>query len=97
MAGTIDVLATGKGHEELKLPDNHTEAKTKVDELMAKGYTIMVTVGEGDQKSEKKVTGFDGEKGEYLIKEKQTTTTETELRVLAATAKATAIAPTAGG
>ena len=95
MAGIIEVLATGKGHEELKLPDNNAEAKTKVDELLTKGYTIMVTVGEGDQKTEKKVTGFDGEKGEYLIKEKSTT--ETELRVLAATAKATAIAPTAGG
>jgi hypothetical protein len=99
MAGIIEVLATGKGHDELKLPDDKAEAKKQVDGLIAKGYTIMVTVGDGDAKTEKKVTEFDGETGDYIIKEKvtKTVTEDAVLRVPSASAKATAIAPTAGG
>lgn len=97
--GVIEILATGKGHDELKLTDNGAENKTKVDELLGKKYLITVEVGEGDQKESKKVTSFDGEKNEFVIEEikRETVESKTELRVPAATAKATAVAPTAGG
>lgn len=99
MAGIIDVLAAGKGHEELTLPDDHQAAKAQVDDLLKKGYAVFVSVeeGEGDQKqkTDKKVTGFDGDTGEYICAEQITETKES--RYAAASVKATAIAPTAGG
>lgn len=91
MGGVIEVLSTTGGHEDLQLPESPQEAQAKVQELMQKGYSIFLSLGEGDTKQDKKVTGFDGETGEYLVKE------ETTLRFPAATAKATAVAPTAGG
>lgn len=102
MAGTIEVLS-GRGHDELKLPEDRTEAKKKVDELLGKNYTIFakvkVTTGEGEnaktEDQDKKVSSYDAATGEYVIKEK--TTEEKELRVLAASTTATAVAPTAGG
>jgi archaellum component FlaD/FlaE len=99
MAGIIEILNSGKGHDELKLPDDKAEAKKKVQELLDKRYTIFVkvTTGEGDAKKEEdhKVDSYDEATGEYVIK--QTVTEQKELRVLAASATATAVAPTAGG
>lgn len=89
MAGIIEVLAVGKGHDELKLPDNGQEAKAHVDDLKKKGYAIFVQ----HEGTDYKVDDFDPATNEYLISK---TTTET-IRIASATAKATAIAPTAGG
>lgn len=95
--GILEVLAAGKGHDEIELGDNGEENAKKVQELLDKKYTITVTVGEGEAKTDKKVTGFDKEKNEFVIKETVTKTEETELRVPANNAKATAVAPLAGG
>lgn len=91
MAGIIEVLAAGKGHDELKLPDNGQEAKAQVDDLKKKGYTIFVAHEGADHR----VDDFDASTNEYIVN--QTVTETKQLRIPAATAKATAIAPTAGG
>lgn len=91
MAGVIEVLAVGKGHDEVKLPDNGVEAKAHVDDLKKKGYAIFVS----HEGSDYKVDDFDPETNEYLIT--QSVTEQKTIRIAAATAKATAIAPTAGG
>ncbi len=95
--GVIEILAAGKGHDELQLTENGAENKTKVDDLLAKRYSITVEVGEGDAKATEKATGFDGDTNEFLIDKVKTVEEKTQLRVSAVNAKATAVAPTAGG
>jgi hypothetical protein len=97
MAGKIEVLNTTKGHEEVTLPEDKAEAKQKVDDMMKKGYSLFVTVEDGDKKEDKKVTGFDGETGDYLVKEIVTKKEDVIHRFPSATAKVTAVAPVAGG
>lgn len=89
MRAIIEVLAMGKGHEEVVLPEDPKEAKIKVDEMLQKRYTLLLSI-EG---TEKKVTGFDGDKGEYIVSE----TKAIEERFPFAGTKVTAVAPTAGG
>lgn len=91
MSGIIEVLAVGKGHDEVKLPDDGVEAKAHVDDLKKKGYAIFVS----HEGTDYKVDDFDPVTKEYVIT--QTVTEQKEVRIPAATAKATAIAPTAGG
>lgn len=96
--GMIDVLKAGKGetagHEELALGENGAANKTKVDDLLKKKYTLMIDVGTGDQKTQKKVSSFDGDKNEFVVKE---SASKDETRIAAKDAKVTAIAPTSGG
>ena len=77
----------GKGHEEVILPEDPKEAKVKVDEMLQKRYTLLLSI----QGTEKKITGFDGEKGEYIVAETE------EKRYPFAGTKVPAVAPTAGG
>ncbi len=96
MAGMISVMSSN-GDDELKLPDDKAEAKKKVDELLDKSYSIFVTKesGEGDAKTKDslKVSGYDEATGEYIVKQGE----KPDLRINAATANATAVAPVAGG
>lgn len=95
MFGSIQVLSS-RGDDKLELPESLTEAKIKVDELLAKGYKIFVTVSTGEGDAAKKdtlpVKAYDPDTGEYVIGTKKE-----DRRILAATAEATAIAPVAGG
>lgn len=95
MSGSIQVLSS-KGDEKLELPEDGVEAKAKVDGLLGKSYNIMATVttGEGDtaKPDTYKVSGFDAATKEFICK-----TSGDDLRIPAATANVTAVAPVAGG
>jgi hypothetical protein len=93
--GFIEVLATGKGDDKLELTEDGAANAAKVNDLLTKRYTIFVAVGEGETKEDKKVTGFDAEKNEFICAQQVTETKE--FRYAAKEAKATAIAPIAGG
>jgi hypothetical protein len=92
--GMLEIMS-GNGHDKVELGADGAANKAKFDELLGKKYVLMASVGEGDQKTDKKVTGFDAEKNEVIIEE---TTTKTETtRIAAQSATVTAIAPVAGG
>lgn len=108
--GIIEILS-GNGHDEVALPEDRTEAKAKVEDMIKKGYALFIkakvkkTEGEGENAKEieveedKKVTGYDADTGEYLCDVTTTkTVTETNTdRFPSSEYKATAVAPIAGG
>ena len=108
--GIIEILS-GNGHDEVALPEDRTEAKAKVEDMLKKGYALFIKVktkkteGEGENAKEveveedKKVTGYDATTGEYLcdVTTTKTVTETTTDRYSSAEHKATAIAPISGG
>jgi hypothetical protein len=93
--GVLEILAAGKGDDKLELGDDGKANGEKVNELLTKKYSIFIAVGEGEAKKDMKVTSFDSEKNEFVVEE--TVNEKKETRIAAKDAKATAIAPVAGG
>jgi hypothetical protein len=105
-AGYVDVLNCMEGHMKFSfdknIPEEVEKAKKAIMEMMGRGYMIFVEEG-GEQKRVKK---FDPETDTYILEEPEPDpeiTTEvkkgkrTGRRVPLKGAKATGIAPTAGG
>lgn len=89
MSAIIEILAIHKGHEEIKLPDDPKEAKTKVAELQRAGYSLYLK----DNGTDKKIKNLDETTGEWIVSE----TIEKETRFPLKDSVVTAIAPVAGG
>lgn len=93
--GKIEVMAVGKGHEDVPLGEDGEANGKKLTELLGKRYLLTVAVGEGEAKKDLKVTGFDPATNEIIAEEEVKEKKET--RIAATTATVTASAPIAGG
>jgi len=103
MAGVIEVLAAGAGHNEVTLNTDPKEAKKQIDDFVSKRYALFVSIEGQDHK----VHHFDEATNEIVVETVEVVTPEVpavpavtktvEKRVSALQAKVTAVAPTAGG
>lgn len=98
--GTLDILNCGAGHLKLSFdkdkPEEVEKAKTAVQDMLKRGYTIFIEVPDGrckDGKGLRPVKEFDPATNEYIV-EAPGSSSE---RVPAEKAKASGVAPIAGG
>ena len=95
--GSVAILNCGKGDIRISFEKGNKAdieiAKQAVTEMLAAGYTIVVETDDGY----KPVKKFDARRTEYIVQSTGPKGKRTEKRVKATKAKATAIAPRAGG